>query len=1169
MDPKWTEEQQKAISERGRNILVSAGAGSGKTAVMVERALRLIAIDRVPVDAMLIVTFTKAAAGEMQGRLRKALKDRLAGPDVSVTEQGWIREQLDRLPGAQISTFHSFAGRVLRDFFYFTDIEPGFRVLDEAEAEVMKEQALEDLFDAEYEEENEDFMAFMDAYSGEKNDADARDLITELYRKLEAVPDRFAVLDSKVEEIKADVDEFRSGESYGRMKALLKGRLEEGSRAAENAAKLLDDAGLPRLAGLIRIDREYFEDALSLLEKGDVDRAAEIMRTVKFERVAAKGEEREIYDEETKNRMTALRDIYKARAKDISDICYDSLENMVKSRQMTYPYAVTLSRLIKRYDGIYAESKRDINAIDYSDMEHYALSILDHEEARDFYRKTFRYIFIDEYQDTNIMQETIIGRITKGDDLFMVGDIKQSIYHFRLADPDIFKEKYRRYSENGDDSIKIDLSRNFRSKAPVIDEINRMFRPMMEGYDKAAELVHGASDGEYGLGSPETHIVDISGIDESEDEELADLHKEELEAMEAARIIKDVVGRKITDVKTGKVREIDYRDIVILMRSIKRSVDGYRSVFREKRIPLYIDDRAGYFDTIEINVFVSLISVIDNKRQDVPFIAVLRSEIFGFSVKELAMIRKLRRDGSFVEAAMSAAEDPDAPEELRKKLVHVFECIKRWQAYAVTLPLPDLIWRLMNETGYYIVAGTFPGGAERQANLRLLADRAKEYAERSFGSLYGFIKYIETVKKNQVDMPQATLLSENENVVRIMTIHHSKGLEFPVVILSGMDNRHRGSGQSGALFDREEGFGLRTRDPKRHLYEDGIISRMIKAKDRKYEAEELERVFYVAVTRAMEKFYLVGAADYDKVMDGIATGAVSDTTLLRMSRYLPNVVRVPAQELKDDISALPKKDQAYVSYSSYDPEEVARRLDYTYPYSEAGELAAKTTVTKLNELKRSYKGSWQFTEYDGVDQPESLDSDEENIEQIREFEEPLFMRGREGVTAGRRGTAYHSVMEALDFSRAGREGIKYVTECMASLVRDGLFTEEEMRKVSPGKILGFFESGLGKRAVSASEHGVLYKEQTFESKMRVSGEDVLIQGVADCFFEEEDGIVLLDYKTNYIDRDKDLDEEIRRVTELYRAQLEAYQDALEKATGKRVKEKYLYLFSLDREVEVR
>lgn len=1183
-DSKWTTEQLRAITERGRNILVSAGAGSGKTAVMVERAVRLIMQDRVPVQQMLIVTFTKAAASEMKERLRKALKDRLSeiAEDVSaVGEQTYIKEQLDQLHNAQISTFHSFAQRVLKEFFYFTDIEPGFRVLDEPEAEVLKEQAMEELFDSEYETSEPDFIAFLDAYSGEKNDTDARDMIRELYRELEAVPDRFSVLDQKVEELSRDVSEFKESGTYAELLAIIDEELEKGLMSAGNAVTLLRESGLDRLADMVSEDAGYLELAKDAIKSGDTDAASRVLGNAAFCRIAAKGnEEKELYTDEVKSTLKAMREDYKSRVKKITGLYYAELPRMVRSIRITSEYAATLARLEKKFCDLYRDLKNDMNGIDYSDMEHYAFQILSHEEASSFYRDAFRYIFVDEYQDTNIMQETIISMIKRDDNLFMVGDIKQSIYHFRLADPDIFKAKYQEYKAEGmkgDDasSIKIDLNRNFRSKSKVLSEINKMFRPIMDGYDKDAELIPGAPDGEQNLMDPETHIVDIAGVREAEDEELADMQKEELEAREAVRIIRSVIGKEYTDSRSGEVKKVDYRDIVILMRSFKRSAEGYRDVFRNCGIPLFIDDRSGYFDSIEINVFMSLLAVIDNKRQDVPFIALLRSEIFGFTCTELATIRKLHMKGSFVDAAEALISDESAPEELREKCGRVFDDIRKWQAYAVTIPLSDLIWRLMNETGYYMTCGTLPDGSIRQANLRLLADRARDYQARSLGSLYGFIQYIDKVKSNKVDMPQAALLSENDNVVRIMTVHHSKGLEFPVVILAGMDNSHGASRGTIVAFDREAGLGIRAVDPEHHFYEDGIISRIIKEKEHRSEVDELKRVFYVAVTRARETFFLLGAADYDKIVDGIDNSVHSDSTLMKMSVYLPDIVRVTPDELKD-LGSDEKEASAPKAAAMTEAQKAAiKRLEYEYPYSEAGDLTAKTSVTGLNKAEYESVMSVAASEesFDQRSVREMQDVDENRVADesvtLTEYNVPEFIRGKAGVTAAERGTAYHGVMERLDFDRAESEGAAYIESEMARLREDGVFSAEELESVDTKRIAAFFDTGLGKRAASACRKNMLYKEQTFESKIEISGEDVLVQGVIDCFFEEPDGIVLLDYKTNFIDRSKNIDEEVERIISMYQKQLDIYSDALKSALGKTVKEKYLYLFSIDREVEVR
>ena len=1247
MGREWTDEQLKAITERGRNILVSAGAGSGKTAVMVERVVRLIMEGRVPVSAMLIVTFTKAAASEMKERLRKALKDRLTeisksaaggdntgsgdsgkathagdtnggitGTGSNADEMAWIREQLDALHSAQISTFHSFAQRVLKEFFYFTDIEPGFRVLDDAEAEVLKEQAMEELLDSEYEaaeltgkgaeEGNSDFIAFLDAYSSEKNDNNARELISMLYRKLEAVPDRFDVLEEKAAELAGDIEQFRKTETYGKLAQYIAVQLERAQASVECAGKILIDNGLGRMADLVAEDGEQLGMARDAAAKGDAERAVEMLRTITFSTLRPRKDEKELYSDDVKSMAGAHRDAYKGIVKSILKICYADLDHMIGIMHMTQGYAETLVRLEKRFDEIYSGIKRDSNAIDYSDMEHYALEILKHEEARQYYRETFRYIFIDEYQDTNIMQETIIGMIRRDDNLFMVGDIKQSIYHFRLADPDIFKAKYEDYAEEGKKgesakSVKIDLNRNFRSRSHVLDEINKMFRPIMEGYDENAELKPGTGDGPLLLDPPETHIVDTAALDEDNvDEEILDMQTEELEAAEAVRIIKHNIGREYTG-SDDKPKKLKYSDIVILMRSFRRSAEGYRKVFRAAGIPLYIDDESGYFDSIEINVFMSLLSVIDNKRQDVPFIALLRSEIFGFSCRELALIRKMHRKGSFVDAAEAAAEDPDVPEDLRDKCAEVFTKIRTWQAYSKTLPLSDLIWRLMNETGYYITAGAMPNGAVRQANLRLLSDRARDYAERSLGSLYGFIQYIEQVKKNKVEMPQAALLSENENVVRIMTIHHSKGLEFPLVIVSGMNKTHGSSGVPGISFDREEGLGLRAVDPENHLYEDGLILRMTHAKDKSDEADEMKRVFYVAVTRAQETFYLLGAAEFDKMMERLDAQVSSDSSLLRMSRYLPGIVRVDPSELSDfaeeEVEQEADMDAAEITRGQA---EAVSRLDYEYPYASSSVLAAKTSVTGLNKASMESSRKLNSVEADDDISLRKIQDEEEASEErgavkgsgagaeeaawnragaagdaeggagsMQDDTAPDFVRGSKGITSAERGTAYHGVMERIDFIRAASEGVPYIKEQMGSYVDAGIFTADEMSSVDPRTISRFFDSDLGKRAVAAAEVGALYREQTFESKVKINNEDVLVQGVIDIYFEEPDGIVLADYKTNYIDNTKDREEEYERIISMYRTQLSIYADSIEDAVGKRVKEKYLYLFSADREVKVR
>ncbi len=1038
----------------------------------------------------------------------------------------------------------------------------------------------------------------MDSYSGEKNDSEARNIILDIYDKLEDIPDGLIAFDEKIKDLGIDAEGFKKSKASDELMKLCRQIFDDAAETAAKAEKLLLDEGLDRMAEVVADDAAAI---LALKDIDDIDSMSKAARLVPFARLAANTKDEKAAYALIKDSVQSLHKTYKDKIGEILKYCYSDLDTMLKVMHMEVPYAQTISRLIRRFDELFHDIKDEHKGIDFNDMEQYAYEILKHKEAADYYRDLFQYIFIDEYQDTSYMQEAIISMIAKPDDRFMVGDIKQSIYYFRKADPEIFQNKYDEYKRDGNASIKIDLNKNFRSKPPVIREVNNIFRPLMEGYDEDAELKCGVEAGEHALPEPKTYIVDTAAEDVTDeeavtdgDEEIEEMSKEELEARQAVQIIREVHGKEYTDPESGAVKKIDYRDIVILMRSFKYSGEEFRDIFREAGIPLYVEDREGYFNTIEVNVALALLQVIDNKRQDVPFIALLRSEIFGFSCEELALIRKLHRYGSYVDAAEAVAYEtesagvsgtPDNVEKLSRKCRHVFDEIKKWQTYAVTLPLADMIWRILNETGYYIITGTYPRGAMRQANLRLLTDRAREYSERSFGSLYGFIRYIDTLRNSKVDMPQATLFSENENVVRIMTIHGSKGLEFPVVILAGMDRQPRQDSIKGITFDRELGIGLTAKDHERHLCENTLIQRIIAAKVRKAEVDEFRRLYYVAVTRARESFYLLAATDYEKIITGIDIGQHPDTTLMKMSRYLPNIEYVSATELKEkplvppddavDTAADDDGDMGTGQKRAVSAEEIVARLGYEYPYAFAGELAAKTSVTGLNQARMRESvisgpgedaqdsGRLHKPDIPGMsDEYETVRTDGATESSPIDDAVPAFLRESKKITAAMIGTVYHKLMEKLDFSRVGKEGYTYIAGKAAELVSEGLFTEDEVKAVDLGKIRHFFETDLGRRCIAASEKSMLYKEQPFESKVEISGEAVLVQGVIDCYFEDDDGVVLIDYKTNRIDGRKSLDEEKARIREMYRMQLDMYADAIQKATGAEVKEKYLYLFAI-------
>ncbi|MDD5922409.1 MAG: 3'-5' exonuclease, partial [Eubacteriales bacterium] len=825
-----------------------------------------------------------------------------------------------------------------------------------------------------------------------------------------------------------------------------------------------------------------------------------------------------------------------------------------------------------------------------------------------------------EYQDTSLIQEAIIQKICRKNNLFMVGDMKQCIYHFRLAEPDIFRGKYESFAEAGpeDPEEKIDLNRNFRSRPVLLSEINRIFEPIMDGYDDNAKLHPGIPyEGEYSF-SPQLYLIEKPGAEEDDEEEENPLEKPEKREMEAracAKLIKQQAGTLFEDGKTGEIRKLRYRDIVILCRSVSGNAAVYEQVMKEEGIPFYFDDSEGFFDQVEVAVFLNLLSVIDNRYQDVPLLSVLRSEIFGFSSLELAEIRARFPENSYAEAFLKMAEEgkPGVPEgekgsegsadtdgetrsALSEKAYNARNKLEKWKALSLALSLPDFIWRLLTESGYYMMVGAMPNGNARQANLQILAERAENFRSNSEGTLYRFVRYLETLRKRKVSTGQAKLIAENDDVVRLMTIHKSKGLEFPMVIVSGLGQKLRyGSGDSNVFFHKDVGLGLSLMDPEKHTAYPTVLMRLIQAREKQEEYEEQIRILYVAMTRAREKLYLVGVVnDAEKYLEEKELGKQGTSSYLSLLKALPTVSALRRNDLF--ASSEKKTDESEESsegapadssssgsslggHSEYFKKkagiplqnEVFRRLDYRYPYEDAARIRSKYSVSSINRMFQSEQeflgeqpGGMSASPKKSVklaeeEDPVSIASQSIGVRRPR-FDVPIFLQGEKKLTQAEKGTVYHGILERIDFDRAGKEGEPYIREFSEDLVKKGVFFENELRELDLHCLSAFFESELGIRARKAYLRSALYREKSFTLRIPHKGENMMIQGIIDCFFVEEDGIVLVDYKSNSLNL-KRIEEEKSRMKTAYQEQISLYRRALEKGLDCPVKESYLYLLS--------
>jgi ATP-dependent helicase/nuclease subunit A len=1233
-DSQWTDEQWKAIVADGQDILVAAAAGSGKTAVLVERIIEKITAkdDPIDVDRLLVVTFTNASAAEMRTRIGEAIEKAIEKQPGSLH----LRRQLSLLNRASISTIHSFCLDVIRKYYYLIDIDPVFRIADEAEAALMKEEVMEELFEEQYGKEgNEAFLSVVDRYTADRTDEDLQNLILELYEFSRSHPYPSAWLDQLVKMY--DISEDTAIEQLPYV-AYLNSYLDMELQAVkELLTKALEIAHLPGgplpRAENFRNDLEFVERLIEA-KKRSWQELYEQIHAFTFSRAkVCRGDE---YKKELIDKASSLREEAKKKLERIRDELFSLRpETWLRHIKEMKPVVEVIVNLVKEFAERFRQAKLEKGLVDFSDLEHYCLQILRHpdstfetlipSDAALDYRAQFVEVLVDEYQDTNMVQEAILQLVTKDNEqtgnLFMVGDVKQSIYRFRLAEPFLFLNKYKRFTSDGSQSgLKIDLARNFRSRTEVLDGTNFIFKQIMGetvgeiAYDQDAELKFGATD----YPDNEKTAIEFLMIDRSskenetqEEEEavfdLVELETAQLEARLIAQKIKQLISEpfEVYDRKLKRTRRVMYRDIVILLRSMPWASQMIEE-FRQQGLPVYADLSSGYFEATEVSIMLSLLKVIDNPYQDIPLAAVLRSPIVGLDENELAMIRIHDRKGTYYEALVSFLNQAttDAEEQkLQRKLGKFYQQLQEWRTKARQGSLADLIWQLYRETHLYDFVGGMPGGKQRQANLRALYDRARQYETTSFRGLFRFLRFIERMQNRGDDLGAARALGEQEDVVRLMTIHSSKGLEFPVVFVAGLARQFNMKDiNRNYLLDKELGFAMRYVDAKLRISYPTLPQLAIKQKLRFDLLAEEMRILYVALTRAKEKLYLISTvkdaekeienwknhlthADWllpDAVrasancyLDWIGSALIRHRDSVRLQdssifASLEEIMNHPSrwkieiiesgklhqadeekhQENEQIIQAIEKMKP--VLQSSEHKEKIYYQLTWEYHYQLMTMLRAKQSVSELKRQREIFA---------------------ENADRafLRPFsspiaKRPLFMQEKK-LTAAEKGTAMHMVMQHVDVTKPIAE--ETIREQLARMVNEELLTYEQAEAVDIPSVVAFFETDIGKRLLKAKN---IYREIPFSLALPASEvynldgkaekENVLVQGVVDCIFEDENGLVLIDFKTDSITgRFQDGFAQAKPVLEKrYRAQVDLYRRAIEQIWKKEVSECYLYLF---------
>ena len=1264
MGVSWTTEQQQVIDLRNRNILVSAAAGSGKTAVLVERIVKIITDKNHPVDIdhLLIVTFTNAAAAEMRERIGNAIEKAL---DEQPGDEHLLR-QLTLIHNAQITTIDSFCLYVVRNHFHEIDLEPNFRIGDEGELKLLREDVLGRVLEQNYEEPSEAFSDFVEGYASGRTDAALNEMILQLYEFSRSYPWPEKWLDSFVGAYRIETrEELDRAEWLAPLTENICFVLKDCEQLLKQALAITQqDDGPDMYEKAVQSDLEKYEGLAGLTSFCEL---SEALSVIKYDRLASsRGFEG---DPDKLELVKSLRE----QAKDVvKKLCkqyfFCSPEMMIEQLERTEPMLEEVVRLTKQFADEFAAAKRRKNLVDFHDVEHFALQILVDEETEkakktaEEFRDTFEEIMIDEYQDSNEVQETLLRSISREErgenNIFMVGDVKQSIYRFRLARPELFMKKYDSYSLEESTTQRIDLHKNFRSREEVLTCTNDIFYKIMARslgnveYDAEAALYPGASYPVSADFIPEILLAD-SNDELLEDTELTD--KKTLEAKIVAEEIKHLMKTQpVTDKAAGTLRAAHYSDIVILLRSLSGWADSLVEVLNENGIPAHTVSSTGYFSTVEVQTVLSMLRLLDNPRQDIPMAAVLRSPMAGLTDEELAVLRL--EDGSvpFHEAVLELAEGlyeeggqiqiSNSEEDQKqgrnvdektenhieitahRKLLKFYKKYKQLRQLVPDTPIHELIEIILRETGYGHYVAAMPAGNRRTANLNMLLEKAAAYEKTSYKGLFHFVRYIDELQKYDVDFGEADMVGENEDVVRIMSIHKSKGLEFPIVIVSGMGkNFNKQDTRSKMVLHPELGIGLDYMDGKLRIKSPTIAKKAIaKQIDLENLGEEL-RVLYVALTRAKEKLILTGTLkDAAEKLEFYRQQAELSKAADRPLSYL---TREGASGYLDWI--LP----AVLSYGDKYPvriveaaelalDEVEKQLEQNENLTERIEEIEAAAPQLVGQLKQRFsqrypyqtdilrKNKYSVSELKHRAMREKFEAEQE--ETIPAFLEepvtptiPLFIQREESVeqeTANRgalRGTAVHRVMECYDFASE-----KSVHEQMEAMEKEEKITADMRALVREQTVADFVSSETGKRMALAQQAGALYREKPFvmgftEEELENYGfgvgaqmieneaqtenaqqeivlenvsqenhmheEDLtLIQGIIDVFWIEDDGITVLDYKTDRVDTAQEL-------IDRYATQLKLYADALERvfaARKMRVKEILIYSFRLEKLIPI-
>ena len=1187
----WTDDQLKAIKAPVGDILVTAAAGSGKTAVMVERIIeRVIAPDGTDIDKMLVVTFTKAAASEIKERIAAKISEKL-----SEGGNERLKNQLVLINRASICTIHSFCLEIIKENFHLLSLDPNFKVADTSEIAILKAKAMGDVLDGYYEnEDDKQFYRLINSFT-KKNDSAVEKMISDVYDFSCSMADPLLWLE--------ECENVYAGDCNKQLSYVLDEVRKDASYCSELYSKAIKlcqfDSSFDKCREILTEEMLLADGIVKLCTDG-WDSVYGFIKDYKFAVLRSnKNMDASVYDE-VKNIRNRSRDILKTIIAHKVNLPVEIIkEDLVYMK----PCISKLCELVRAYGDRYTQYKREKNLVDFNDFEHLALSVLTNpqfSEVADSLRQRYDEIYVDEYQDCNGVQEAVfkaISREGRGEpNMFMVGDMKQCIYRFRNADPQLFKSKSEMYTPyNGEinDYSKITLSKNFRSRTQILNGANKIFSAIMSdsvgGIDYTPEeyLYTGAqyNDTNSDMNCIDVNIIDASGkfgSDEFEDIEEKPA-KIEAEARFVARKIYEMVKSgcyTVYDKSADIYRPLKYRDIVILLRGVRGNSDYFADALSQYAIPSFSDVGGGYFDCEEVVLILNLLKIITNPLDDIRLVSVMRSPIFRFTDSELVQIRSTLRDGYFYSAVEKYLNTGDA---LSSKLRAFLKTIDKYKEQSYIMDTDEFLRYIVDDTGFMDYIGTLPGASVKKANIRMLINRASQFTAGG-GTPSRFALYVDQMRTSGGDGEGAKIIGENDDVVRIMTIHKSKGLEFPVVFLSMCGKKFNTRDTSDALIMHNElGLGIDYVDEKKRFSYKPVVKSAIASKIFSENLSEEMRLLYVALTRAREKLIITGVADdFAKLEDFVCSlcdgsGKISDRAVSSCKSFMQWIMcalfdggvtgylQIEGSGFKRDVVSVYDMSSKDISVSNEErsiPEEapksryngeIIRRLDYSYPYAHLAALPRNVTVTEIKRLSEINDGSAY------------------RLYRMPVLKRPAFLSGEVDFDSAYIGTVMHLCMQKIELTSL-KKGDTIEGE-IQRLVREGIITEQEATCVDTGAIEQFFASEPGKSMLCSDS---VYREIPFgifvdagEIFPDVStDEKIVVQGMIDAYFTDKDGnLILVDYKT---DRRKGLsaDEFEQLIVHRYNKQIYYYEKALRLLTGRSVHKKYIYLFDTGAAVEI-